>query len=282
MLVLFQDYRNKEVIQMDSMEKDFKNIFDESFLSSNEKNLKRSEVEYEIIEYNRKLHEITKTNRINLHNEVNFIMQIKKQISNKELLPLVFCFLCDKNYLKKFKNEKLNLIERGDISAYVLLKTNIEKFSDEIKYIQENKKLGNSYESENPELFNKLEALVAETYERCNSIYIRRNNEKHKISANNEEKYIQKIIYKNIKFKTINYKIYMKKLAYGMEAADEYLRDITKKFLKFNEDKFIKEVEHVNEFYIVLEKILNEEMNKEFESIISEFIYNAVLSQNEF
>lgn len=274
---------------MDSMEKDFKNIFDESFLSSNEKTLKRSEVEYEIIEYNRKLHEITKTNRINLHNEVSFIMQIKKQISNKELLPLVFCFLCDKNYLKKFKNEKLNLIERGDISAYVLLKTNIEKFSDEIKYIQENEKLGNSYESENPELFNKLEALVAETYERCNSIYkrcnsiyIRRNNEKHKISANNEEKYIQKIIYKNIKFKTINYKIYMKKLADGMEAADEYLRDITKKFLKFNEDEFIKEVEHVNEFYIVLEKILNKEMNKEFESIISEFIYNAVLSQNEF
>ena len=267
---------------MDSMDKDFKTIIDKSFIlkDKEEEDLNLSKLKYEMVEYNGQLHKLITNNRINFHNEISFIMKIKIQISDKELLPLVLCFLCDNNYVKKVKVQNLGLIEIGDIAAYVLLKTNIEKFLDEIKCIQEGERQKNAQEQEEIELFNKLKALVEETYERCNSIHIIR--EQNGILDTYEEQYIRNFIYDNLKFKTIDHKIYIKKLAEGKEDAEEYLIGITKKFLRFNKEEYIKEVEHVSEFYNILEKILKEEMSKEVETIISEFVYRTFFINNEF
>lgn len=256
---------------MNSINKDSRSVSYEELPSNNEKFLETVILEKEIKEYNAEIYKIAKSNKINFHNESSFIMRIKKQILNRELLPLVLCFLCDSNYVNKVNGNNLDLIEKGDIAAYVVLKTNIEKFLDEIKSIQDNEMLKTS---DDTDIFNKLEALVAETYERCNCIFI--NREQHRVLDLNEGRYIRNFIYDNLKFKTIDHKIYMKKLSEGREEAEEYLRFITKKFLRFNEEEYIKEVEHVSEFYNLLEKILNEEMNKEVETIISEFIYNVI------
>lgn len=267
---------------MGSIEKDFKTIIDKSslFNGKEEKALNLSELKYEMMEYNRLLYEMIKSNRINFHNEISFIMKIKKQISDKELLPLVLCFLCDNNYINKVKEESLSLIEIGDIAAYVLLKTNIEKFLDEIKYMPKEGSQKNAQEQEKIEVFNNLKGLVAETYERYNSIHIIR--EQKGIIDTYEARYIRNFIYDNLKLKTIDHKIYIKKLVEGKGAAEEYLSSITKKLLRFNKEEYIKEVEHVSEFYNILEKILKEEMSKEIEAIISEFLYKTIFIKNEF
>lgn len=261
---------------MDSIEKDFKTIIDKSFLLNDkeEEALNLSKLKSEMVKYNRQLHELIRSNRMNFHDEISFIMKIKRQISDKELLPLVLCFLCDNNYIKRVKAQSLSLIEIGDIAVYVLLKTNMEKFLDEVKLIQEEESQKNVQEQGGMEVFNKLKALVAKTYERCNSIHISR--EQQGILDKYEEQYIRNFICDNLKFKTIDHKIYIKKFAEGKEEAEKYLRDITKKFLRFNKEEYINEVEHVSEFYNILEKILKEEMNKEVEIIISKFIYKTI------
>jgi hypothetical protein len=261
---------------MDFMDKDLNTIIDKSFLlkDKEEETLKISKLKYELVKYNRQLHELITNNRINFHNEISFIMEIKRIISDKELLPLVLCFLCDNNYIKKVKEQSLSLIEIGDIAAYVLLKTNIEKFLDEIKCIQEEERKKNPHGQEEREVLKKLKTLVSETYERCNNIQIIR--EQNGILDIYKEKYITNFIHHNLKVKTIDHRIYIKKMAEGKEGAEEYLKDITKKFLRFNREEYIKEVEHVNEFYNILEKILKEEMSKEVETIISEFVYRAI------
>lgn len=233
-------------------------------------------LEDEIINYNTKLHEIMKSNKIEFHNEVNFMLNIKKQMLNKEFLPLVICFLCDKNYMNKFKYGDLSPIVKGDIATYVLLKTNIKKFLERLKYIQKKETLKDSYECKIIKPFYNLESLVAATYENCNYIHINMDSSNHKTLYDNDEKYIRGFIYDNLKFKTIDYKIYMKKLSIGNEEGFQYLIDVTKKLLSFNEEEFIKEVEHVREFYNLLEKILNEEVNKEFRIIISDYLHSIV------
>lgn len=90
------------------------------------KRLETSTLENEIINHNIKLHNISKINKIDFHNEVSFMLDIKKQISNKELLPLVVWFSCDKKYINKFKDENLSRLVKGDIAAYVMLKINVE------------------------------------------------------------------------------------------------------------------------------------------------------------
>ena len=231
----------------------------------------------EIINYNKKLHNIIKSNKIYFNNEVSFMLQIKKQNSNKELLPIVICFLCDKKYIDKFKYEKLSPLVNGDIAAYVLLKTNIEKFFDKLRYIESREK-GEIKKDYYEEDVRKLETLVEETYEKCNCININRRDKNLEKLVSEDEKYIRNFIKDNISRKTIDYKIYMKKLADKKEEAAAYLIEVVKKLLKFNEDDFIKEVEHVNEFYSCLEEILEEEIEKEFEAIISYFLQNTIFN----
>lgn len=91
---------------MDSMDKDFKTIIDKSFLLNDkeEEALNLSKLKYEMVEYNTHLHELTRNYKINFNNEISFIMKIKSQMSDKVLLPVVLCFLCDNNYIKKLKN----------------------------------------------------------------------------------------------------------------------------------------------------------------------------------
>lgn len=264
---------------MNFIDKNLKNVINEGLVYGDKNLFKIGTLEDEIMDYNRRLHKIIKDKEIYFHNNVSFMLKIKEQISNRELLPLVICFLCDKNYINKFKEEALSPIAKGDIAAYVLLKTNIESFLDGIKVIQKNKTFEESYELENAQTFYKLKVFIAEIYGKCNCIYISKEREQHKILDSNDEKYIRNFIYDNLKFKTIDYKVYMKKLEIGGEEAAKYLIDITKKFLRFREEAFIKQVEHVCEFYNMLERILNEEVNKEFETIISEYIYNVVFAR---
>lgn len=259
---------------MHEIEKLFKGAIGEETSFSAKKLLKTCTLEDEIINYNTKLYKIMKSNKIEFHNEVNFMLNIKKQISNKELLPLVICFLCDKNYMNKLKYGDLSSIVKGDITTYVLLKTNIKKFFGRLRYIQKEETLKDSYECKMVKSFYNLESLVAATYENCNCIHINRDSSNHKTLYDNDEKYIRCFIYDNLKFKTIDYRGYMKKLSIGNEEGFQYLIDITKKLLRFNEEEFIKEVEHVREFYDLLEKILNEEVNKEFEIIMSDYIHS--------
>lgn len=270
------DYICNEVIRMNEIEKAFKEAIGEEPTFRSIKLLEPSTLEDKIINYNTKLYKIIKRNKIELHNEVKFVLNIKKQISNKELLPLVICFLCDKNYINRLKHEDISSIVKGDIAAYVLLRTNIEKFIERLKYIQKKETLKDSYECKIIKRFYNLESLVASTYENCNCIHISRDGSNHKALYDNSEKYVRCFIYDNLKFKTIDYKIYMKKLSIGDEDGFKYLIDITKKLLRFNEEAFIKEVEHVREFYNLLKKILNEEVDKEFEIIISNYLYNIV------
>lgn len=203
-----------------------------------------SELEEEIINYNKNLHNIIKSNQIYFNNEVSFMLQIKKQSSNKELLPIVICFLCDKKYIDKFKDEKLSTLVNGDIAAYVLLKINIEKFFEKLKYMESSKKgeIKKDYYEEN---IRNLEAIVEETYEKCNCINISRRDNNLENLISKDEKYIRNFIQDNINRKTIDYKIYMKKLADRKEEASSYLIEIVKKLLKFNEEEFIEEVEHI-------------------------------------
>ena len=231
----------------------------------------------EIINYNKKLHNIIKSNKIYFNNEVSFMLQIKKQNSNKELLPIVICFLCDKKYIDKFKYEKLSPLVNGDIAAYVLLKTNIEKFFDKLRYIEsrEKREIKKDYYEDG---IRNLETLVEETYEKCNCININRRDKNLEKLVSEDEKYIINFIQDNINRKNIDYKIYMKKLADRKEEASAYLAEVVKKLLKFNEDGFIKEVEHVKEFYNSLEEILEEEIEKEFEAIISYFLQNTIFN----
>jgi GTP-dependent phosphoenolpyruvate carboxykinase len=119
---------------------------------------------------------------------------------------------------------------------------------------------------------------VEETYEKCNCININRRDNKLENLLNEDEKYIINFIQDNINRKTIDYKIYMKKLADRKEEAAAYLIEVAKKLLKFNEEEFIEEVEHVNEFYCLLEEILEEEIEKEFETIISRFLQNTIFN----
>lgn len=233
------------------------------------------ELEEEIINYNKKLHNIIKNNEIYFNNEVSFMLQIKKQSSNKELLPLVICFLCDKKYIDKFKCEKLNPLVNGDIAAYVLLKTNIEKFFDKLKYMESREK-GEIKKDYYEEGSGNLEALVEVTYEKCNCININRRNNKLENLVSEDEKYIRNFINENINRKIIDYKIYMKKLADRKEEGSAYLIEVVKKLLKFNEEEFIEEVEHVNEVYNTLKEILEEEIEKEFEIIISCFLQKTI------
>lgn len=261
---------------MNEMDKLFKEVINEEPVFKDKKLLETSALEDEIINYNTNLHMIMKSNKIEFHNEASFMLNIKKQISNKELLPLVICFLCDKNYMNKFKYEDLSSIEKGDIATYVLLKTNIEKFFERLKYIRENKTIKDFYDCKSIKAFYNLESLVAATYENCNCIHINRENNSNEILCSNNERYIRGFIYDNLKIKTIDYKIYMKKLSGGRVEAAQYLMDATKKLLRFNQEKFIKEVEHVVEFYNLLEKMLNEEVNKEYEIIISDYLHNVI------
>lgn len=238
------------------------------------------ELEEEIINYNKKLHNIIKNNKIYFNNEVSFMLQIKDQSSNKELLPLVICFLCDKKYIDKFKDEKLNSLVKGDIATYVLLKVNIEKFFDKLRYIESKRKkeMDKEYGEVDPISYPKdLKELINETYEKCNCININRIYDDFKNFCGDNEKYIRRFIKNNLKIKTIDYKIYMKRLAEKKEEGTAYLIEVVKKLLKFNEDDFIKEVEHVNEFYSCLEEIMEEEIEKEFETIMSCFLQNAIL-----
>lgn len=267
---------------MDYIDKLFKEAICEESAFSDMKLLEQYTLEDKIKNYNTKLYKIMKTNKVEFHNEVNFMLNMKKQISNKELLPLVICFLCDKNYMNKFKYEDMSSIVKGDIAIYVLLKTNIKKFFDRLKYIQKKETLKDSYEGKIIKPFYNLESLVATTYENCNCININMTSSNNETLYDNGEKYIRDFIYDNLKFKIIDHKIYMKKLSIGNKEGVRYLFDITKKLLRFNEEDFIKEVEHVREFYKLLEKILNEEVNKEFEIIISNYLHNIVLCTNEF
>ncbi len=261
---------------MHEIDKLFKKAIYEESTFNDRKLLDPSRLKDEIINYNSKLYKILKSNKIEFHNEVSFMLNIKKQILNKELLPLVICFLCDNSYMNKFKYKDLSFIEKGEIAIYVLLKSNIEKFFDGLKYIRENEALKDSYKCKVIKPFYNLESLVAATYENCNCIHINREGSNHKTLYDEDEKYIRGFIYDNLKFKTIEYKIYMKKLSIGNEDGSKYLIDATKKLLRFNEEDFIKEVEHVREFYNLLEKVLNEEVNKEFEIIISDYLHNII------
>lgn len=256
----------------------FREAIGEDAAFNDRKFLNKRTLEDEIINYNTKLYKIMKSNKIGFHNEVNFMFNIKKQISNKELLPLIICFLCDKNYFKKFKYGDVSSIVKGDVAAYVLLKTNIEKFFDGLKYIRENETLKDFYECKVIKQFYNLESLVAATYENCNCIYINREGSNYEALYDENEKYIRGFIYDNLKFKTIDLKIYMKKLLIGNDEGFQYLTDVTKKLLKFNKEEFIKEVEHVREFYNILKKTLNEEVNKEFEIIIIDYLQNIIYS----
>lgn len=147
------------------MNKDFKKLIDKDLLFNGKEFIELGTLEDEIISYNSKLHDILKNNEINFHNEAGFMLKIKKQVSNLELLPVVICFLCDKKYIDKLKDENLSPIEKGDIAAYVLLKTNIEKFLEEIEFMQKNEMLKDSYKWKDTKVFCKLKALVAEMYE---------------------------------------------------------------------------------------------------------------------
>lgn len=261
---------------MDNINKVWKKLTDKEADFKDKKIFESGTLEDEIINYNRKLYEIIKSNKINFNNEASFMLKIKKQISNEQLLPLVMCFLCDKNYINKLKYESLGTMEIGDIATYALLKTNIEKFHEKLKYIQKNYRFKDCYEWKNTQHFYNLQSLVAETYEKCNCIHINRANDNHKNLYSKDEKYIRGFIYDNLKYKTIDYIIYMKKLAAPREEATQYLIDITKKLLRFNKEEFIKEVEHISDFYNLLEEVLKEEMNREFEIIISNFLQNII------
>lgn len=262
------------MIEMDAIEKALKSVLGEkeSRTFNSDKILDGCTLKKEIINYNEKLHNIMKRNEIYFNNEVSFMLQIKKQNSNKEILPVVICFLCDKKYINKFKYENLEPLVKGDIAAYVLLKTNIEKFFDKLKYIEGGKE-GEIRKGYYEAGIRNLEALVEETYEKCNCINISRRDNNLINLLSDDEKHIRNIIHDNINTKVIDYIIYMKKLSKGKEEASTYLIEIVKKLLKFNDDKYIKEVEHVNEFYSCLEKNLKEEIEKEFEDIISNFLF---------
>ena len=263
---------------MNTIEQALKNVIsEESRIFNSGKLLDVCTLKKEIINYNKKLHDIIKNNKIYFNNEVSFMLQIKEQNSNKELLPIVICFLCDKKYIDKLKYEQLKPLVKGDIVDYVLLKTNIEKFFDKLNYIESSKKGGikkDYYE----EGIRNLETLVEETYEKCNCININRRDKNLEKLVSEDEKYIRNFIQDNINRKNIDYKIYMKKLADRKEEASAYLAEVVKKLLKFNEDGFIKEVEHVKEFYNSLEEILEEEIEKEFEAIISYFLQNTIFN----
>lgn len=245
---------------------------------NNKKLSETTKLEDEITNYNMELHSIIKSNKIDFHNDASFMLEIKKQISNKQLLPIVICFLCDKKYMNKFKHENPSQLVKGDIAAYVMLKINVEMFFEKLKYIQKRGSLKKNYELKSTEPVYNLDAFVAATYENCNCIHICRDHDSNETFCSNDESYIRGFIYDNLKFKDINYKVYIKKLAIGKDEASHYLIDVTKKLLRFNDDEFIKEVEHVNEFYNMLEKILNEEANKEFETIIRNFLQNTIFT----
>ena len=264
---------------MNHINERLKNVFVEKLTLSNAEFLKLGTLEDEIINYNKKLHKIIQNNKISFTNEVSFMLQIKKLNSNKELLPVVICFLCDKKYINKFKYESLSPLVKGDIAAYVLLKRNVEKFFEKLQFIYKNKMYKDSCELEIIDHFNYLETLVAETYEKCNCIDINMKDTRCNNSCIDDENYIRKFIYDNLKFKIIDYKIYMKKLAGGRSDAAIYLVEVAKEILKFNENEFIKEVEHVKEFYDCLEEILEEEIEKEFEIIISSFLQNVIFNK---
>lgn len=257
------------------------NIFEKEVIKESKFNDKKfsetTTLEDQVMNYNVELHSIMKINKIDFHNEASFMLGIKKQISNRQLLPLVVCFLCDKKYINKFKDDNLSPLVKGDIAAYVMLKINVDMFFEKLKYVQKREGLKKNYELESAKPAYNLDAFVAATYENCNGIYISRDHDSNKMFYSNDERYIRGFINDNLKFKTIDYKVYIKKLAESKEEASQYLTDVTKKLLRFNEDEFIKEMEHVNEFYNMLEKILNEEVNKEFETIISNFLKNTIV-----
>lgn len=136
---------------------------DEGMPSDNEIILNYNKGTEELIQEIRGFHDKLSTliinNEISLKNKFDFITDLLNVDNNKEVLPLLACFICDIEYIFNLKKIIVKEKNKANLVRYIQLKEKIDDFLEKLKFINGQEK---AYESFIKQVLKKDEVIKGE------------------------------------------------------------------------------------------------------------------------